>query len=87
MSLYPSLEDMQVDQMQQAQHAVAQHMSTQQQGQLPYPVDPTAAGAPAYGSTSAPSTAVQSIYPSLNEYMGLDLALVPQMPPQQPNQV
>ncbi|XP_013398172.1 syntenin-1 [Lingula anatina] len=67
MSLYPSLEDMKVDHMAQAQmqHSQAQAQAIQypQQGQgLPYPVNPTAAAYPQ-----------SSLYPSLNEYMGLSL--------------
>lgn len=80
--LYPSLEDMKVDQMQQAQNAVAQQMAASSQGQLPYPLNPAA---PAYGAAPTAEPAKPSLYPSLDEYMGLDLSLVRQTT--QPNQV
>jgi len=82
MSLYPSLEDMKVDQMAQSQNAVAQQMAARQAGAIQYPSQPVAGepgSAPAYGSTS--------LYPSLDDYMGLDLALVRQTVPQSQQQV
>ena len=60
MSLYPSLEDMMVDQMAQAQQTLAPAAVPSQASQvaaLPYP--------------SAPSSS--STYPGLAEYMGLEL--------------
>ncbi|XP_064625014.1 syntenin-1-like [Lineus longissimus] len=89
MSLYPSLEDMKVDQMAQAQHrhnqaAIAQSQSQPQPGS--YPSAPTAVGYPTQAYSQAPTSNV-SIYPSLNDYMAdmgfsaaemqANLALVP----------
>lgn len=79
--LYPSLEDMKVDQMQQAQQAAANQVAAPPQIQYPMPGQPGAA--PAYGA----ATAVTSLYPSLDDYMGLDLALVRQTTPQNQVQV
>lgn len=66
MSLYPSLEDMKVDQMAQAQARAMQ----QQQA-------PPAIGAPAPGTTTVITThqpaQSNSLYPSLNDYMGMTL--------------
>jgi syntenin-1 len=68
MSLYPSLEDMKVDQMAKAQH---QYAASQ-----PAPaIAPS--GPPAYGqapSPSASSPSLSSLYPSLSDYMGLDVS-------------
>lgn len=63
MSLYPSLEDMKVDQMGQAQ---AQQARAQQPaiGYAPQAAAPVPASAPGPSPTS-------SLYPSLNDYMGL----------------
>lgn len=67
MSLYPSLEDMKVDQMAQAQ---AQQMRAQHQavGYAPAPVAP---GQPAPMPAPGPSS---SLYPSLSDYMGIDVS-------------
>lgn len=75
--LYPSLEDMKVDQMQQAQDNVARQLAA---GPPPiqYPTPGQPGSAPAYGAV----TQTSSLYPSLDEYMGLDLALVRQTTPQ-----
>lgn len=86
--LYPSLEDMKVDQMQQAQDTAANRMAAAAQAQqIQYPTVTPAPGAPgsapAYGAVTA--TQSHSLYPSLDEYMGLDLALIRQSAPQ--NQV
>ena len=74
-SLYPSLEDMKVDQMQAAQQNVAQQMAAAAQAQ---PITYPQPGAPG----TAPAYAPVSLYPSLDDYMGLDLALVRQTTPQ-----
>lgn len=62
MSLYPSLEDMKVDQMAKAQ---AQHQQVAQQ-QAVHAAGPAAAPM----AVAAPTS---SLYPSLEEYMGLNL--------------
>jgi len=59
MSLYPSLEDMMVDQMAKAQQSMAPPVPSQPMAALPYP--------------SAPSSSSSSAYPGLAEYMGLEL--------------
>ncbi|XP_025993031.2 syntenin-1 [Solenopsis invicta] len=62
MSLYPTLEDMKVDQMMKAQiQAESQYVDSE-------PIESTAPSAPAY-VPSAPSM----LYPSLGDYMGLEL--------------
>lgn len=75
MSLYPSLEDMKVDQMAQAQHQYEQQTGA---GQITYPDQPPAypqqgtaypQQTPAYPQQGAGG----SLYPSLDEYMGLQL--------------
>ncbi|EDV23361.1 Syntenin-1 [Trichoplax sp. H2] len=68
-SLYPSLEDMKVDQMIQAQAAVNAAQ------QAPAPPALPAGQAPIPGSI--PTNRTPSLYPSLQEYMGLDLTNVP----------
>lgn len=80
--LYPSLEDMKVDQMQQAQNAVASQAAVAPPP-IQYPTPGQPGTAPAYGA----ATAVTSLYPSLDQYMGLDLALVRQTTPQNQMQV
>ncbi|KAK7794470.1 hypothetical protein R5R35_004694 [Gryllus longicercus] len=69
MSLYPSLEDMKVDQMARAQvQAEADYMSQQMPAAapLPYPVNPSAPSmGPGVGS---------GLYPALSEFMGLELS-------------
>jgi len=87
MSLYPSLEDMKVDHMIQAQNPVAVPPPTipSNPAHLPYPVHPvyptmpvppqaTPTGQPyqALSSPSAPPTG--SAYPGLQEYMGMELS-------------
>lgn len=64
MSLYPSLEDMKVDQMAKAQ--VQYQQAAQQAVQYPGSVPPQAVPVVASGGSS--------LYPSLQEYMGLDLS-------------
>lgn len=68
MSLYPSLEDMKVDQMAQAQRQYEQQTGA---GQITYPNQPPAYSqqAPVYPQQGA----VGTLYPSLDEYMGLQL--------------
>lgn len=70
MSLYPSLEDMKVDHMAKVQ---MQHMPPQQ----PTMIQQTGPSAPpAYAPTGAPPVVVagsSSLYPSLNDYMGLQI--------------
>ena len=60
--LYPTLEDMKVDQMQQAQHQYETAATSQ-------PITYPSQGAPA----SYPQQTGSSLYPSLGEYMGLNL--------------
>lgn len=70
MSLYPSLEDMKVDQMQQAQRQYEQAAHSIQyptQGVPQYPPQ----GYPAAPAPGVPMTS--SLYPALDEYMGLQL--------------
>ena len=94
-SLYPSLEDMKVDQMQKAQNAVAQHMAAPSQPQIQYPTPSQPGAPPSYASGQAHAnpaygavtSSVSSLYPSLDDYMGLDLALVRQTTPQNQMQV
>ncbi|XP_076321372.1 LOW QUALITY PROTEIN: syntenin-1-like [Tachypleus tridentatus] len=64
MSLYPSLEDMKADHMLKAQAQSVQHVERGQEA-LPYPVQPS--------SVSAPIDKYSSLYPTLDEYMGLSL--------------
>lgn len=63
MSLYPSLEDMKIDNMVRAQMAQQQHQAPPS-NQLPYQAQPAAV---------APS-APRHVYPALGEYMGLELS-------------
>lgn len=65
MSLYPSLEDMKVDHMAQAQAHHAQQQQAIQQGQQP----------PTSGTGAPPvvMAAGSSLYPSLNDFMGLQI--------------
>ncbi|XP_063226197.1 syntenin-1-like isoform X2 [Bacillus rossius redtenbacheri] len=69
MSLYPSLEDMKVHQMVRAQsQAMHQHIAGSAQpaaAALPYPIAPSAPG-------MAPD--LLALYPSLGDYMGLELS-------------
>ncbi|XP_029678968.1 syntenin-1-like [Formica exsecta] len=62
MSLYPTLEDMKVDHMMKAQ------MEAESQYAIPMPTEPAVPSAPVY-VPSAPSV----LYPSLGDYMGLEL--------------
>lgn len=64
MSLYPSLEDMKVDQMARAE--LAQHGDAAAGSQLPYPVVPRMPTAPNQEKFA-------HLYPSLSDYMGLEL--------------
>ncbi|KAK4319152.1 hypothetical protein Pmani_009886 [Petrolisthes manimaculis] len=71
MSLYPSLEDMKVDQMGRAQvqmmGEIAQQQQQQQQQpqqQLPYPLQPAKA--------PPPPPHLEHLYPALDDYMGLE---------------
>lgn len=62
MSLYPTLEDMKVDHMMKAQ------IQAESQYTIPMPTEPAIPSAPIY-VPSAPSV----LYPSLGDYMGLEL--------------
>lgn len=67
MSLYPSLEDMKVDHMGQAQQAHTQQQQQQQHHAI------------GYGSASAPSSqqapsSMLALYPSLGEFMGMEVS-------------
>lgn len=75
--LYPSLEDMKVDGLQQAQNNLVNQRPAQP-APIQYPTPGQPAPPPAYGSAGG----VASLYPSLDDYMGLDLALVRQTTPQ-----
>lgn len=66
MSLYPSLEDMKVNQMAQAQANVAA-AARSTMSSIAYPEHPEGTAPPVN------MAAVSTLYPSLNEYMGLDL--------------
>jgi len=82
MSMYPSLEDMKVDQMMQAQNTVHPPTPTS----LPYPAHPNApypnnipaltnSTTPSYPSlTSTTSMTPGQAYPGLAEYMGMELS-------------
>jgi len=81
MSMYPSLEDMKVDQMLQAQNTVPSNSSPN--ASLPYPTNPPAPSpynipAPSYpaltNTSSAPPAAQGPAYPGLAEYMGMELS-------------
>lgn len=81
MSMYPSLEDMKVDQMLQAQNTGPS--SAPSNASLPYPLNPTAPSpynipAPSYpimtNPSSAPPSAPSHAYPGLAEYMGMELS-------------
>lgn len=63
MSIYPSLEDMKIDQLGRAQNAA---ISAQQNTILPYPTQ--------YPSMPVPEGSNQAVYPSLGDYMGLELS-------------
>lgn len=67
MSLYPSLEDMKVDQLMKAQ-GETQYSNTPAPDKM-MPVMPVMPSAPAYESS-----AINPLYPSLGDYMGLDLS-------------
>lgn len=91
MSLYPSLEDMEVGKMAQAQTAYA-HAAQASAQAIAYDQQ----APPAYGATYPPeqqNMAVSSLYPSLDEYMGLSLspenvaAVMPVVAANPPNQV
>lgn len=82
MSMYPSLEDMKVDQMLQVQNTVSQSSSST--ASLPYPAHPTAPSPyntpptqpSLYPATSCPSLSPTpgKAYPGLAEYMGMELS-------------
>lgn len=66
MALYPSLEDMKVDQMMRAQ---TQNMMSAQYSASSYPnIEQSAMSAPMPASNTA------IMYPALNDYMGLELS-------------
>ncbi|KAK3089823.1 hypothetical protein FSP39_006813 [Pinctada imbricata] len=76
--LYPTLEDMKVDQMAQAQHQYEAAAS----GQITYPSQGATQQPPAYPTQGAPAYPTQGpaypaqgggLYPSLGDYMGLSL--------------
>jgi len=75
MSLYPSLEDMVVDQMAKAQQPIPVQPQRQSTA-LPYPPLPSNAGIPSAPLVnSAPNNPVLAVsYPGLSEYMGLELS-------------
>ncbi|XP_052774644.1 syntenin-1-like [Mya arenaria] len=66
MSLYPSLEDMKVDQMAQAQRSY-------EQPQVTYPAQGGAQPGYPPAPQQAPRGSSPSLYPTLDEYMGLQL--------------
>lgn len=66
MSLYPSLEDMKVDQMAQAQHQAAQA-----QHQAAHALPPSAPAPGPGPSAPTPVAGYSSLYPSLSDYMGI----------------
>ncbi|XP_063399018.1 syntenin-1-like [Mytilus trossulus] len=69
--LYPTLEDMKVDQMQQAQH---QYESSAASQPITYPQQGAPATYPQQGTAAPyPQQSGSSLYPSLGEYMGLNL--------------
>ncbi|XP_044731619.1 syntenin-1-like [Chrysoperla carnea] len=70
MSLYPSLEDMKVDQMIQAQVNLYNQYATPPQPQTQMPM-PTAPVSGIYGTLE---NTPHSLYPKLNDYMGLELS-------------
>lgn len=77
--MYPSLEDMKVDQMLQAQNTVPSNASTD--ASLPYPMLPTAPApypqpAPPYPTltNATQPSAPGHAYPGLAEYMGMELS-------------
>lgn len=74
MSLYPSLEDMKVDQMATAQYNhIAKSIAASPQSSAPPPY-----GYPSFDSMPVPSENDAAnngtLYPSLGEYMGLELS-------------
>lgn len=90
MSLYPSLEDMQVDKILQSQNAAVANAAAAQQQQLGYPQGPPPAysanpysqlsallpGGDSVGSYDADNSkkAAGFAYPDLGDYMGLELS-------------
>jgi len=81
--MYPSLEDMKVDQMIQAQNSMPANASSSTS--LPYPLHPTASvpflpAPPPYpaitdtGSAPPPPSPTGHAYPGLAEYMGMELS-------------
>ncbi|CAH1996629.1 unnamed protein product [Acanthoscelides obtectus] len=65
MSLYPSLEDMKVDEMCRAHLSQIKLQNDQQSIAYPYPD---------FENTSMPVPANRALYPALGEYMGLELS-------------
>ncbi|XP_045158657.2 syntenin-1-like [Mercenaria mercenaria] len=84
MSLYPSLEDMKVDQMAQAQRQYETG-----QPSVSYPAPPPQPYPPQPYPTQAASGGSASLYPTLDEYMGLQLtpAFIQQNIPESDRQV
>jgi len=83
MSLYPSLEDMKVDQMAQVQQSISQQYQQQypQQGpqhppqqQLQYPQPGQQYPQPGAPVQSVATVGASSLYPTLDDYMGLQLS-------------
>lgn len=79
MSLYPSLEDMKIDQMMQAQFKQQPQYTTPQYPQIQSPQIQSAPyampTAPITESTiTTPQSGNRSMYPSLSDYMGLELS-------------
>jgi len=76
MSMYPSLEDMKVDQMLQAQNSAVTAPSAP--SSLPYPVQPPSSlPPPGYSGVvthGPPQVAQHTTYPGLSEYMGMELS-------------
>lgn len=73
--LYPTLEDMAVDQIQQAQQQVSQAYREQAgahaQTAVEYPGTEIAPAPPAYGAVAVPPAQMSALYPSLDDFMGL----------------
>jgi len=76
MSLYPSLEDMKVDQVQQTQNQIAQDeqyarvLQSEENSQVIQPQERVSSGLP----YPVQSLSANSLYPSLSEYMGMDMS-------------
>lgn len=72
MSLYPSLEDMKVDKILQTEQQQNAPPANRPAAPMHYPGSHPGSHPPAvaYGTPSAP---IGGLYPSMNDYMGLDL--------------